>query len=214
MVRSVVISVGLYAFAAFARPHPDNIVNKDSKAVEASANSAASNDWPWSLPSFWSGTRLEEIGNFFGYGVPPKDEHTVDSHITESEPFSWNSPPDRPSGKGRGSGVGNAAPAKPAAPALPAAKAKPIWMPKVSSPFQIILSGVLDMKTVQVTPHPNNSAPKVSGHAVKAPVLTPNNVEIFDIDLWETPRETVDHLHNMGKKVICYFSAGTGEDWR
>jgi len=47
-----------------------------------------------------------------------------------------------------------------------------------------------------------------------ATALTPGNVEIFDIDLWENPTATVEKLHAMGKKVICYFSAGTSEDWR
>jgi endo-alpha-1,4-polygalactosaminidase (GH114 family) len=40
------------------------------------------------------------------------------------------------------------------------------------------------------------------------------NVSIFDIDLFDTPADTIKHLHNMGKKVICYFSAGSYEDWR
>lgn len=39
-------------------------------------------------------------------------------------------------------------------------------------------------------------------------------IDIFDIDLWDNSAETVEKLHASGKKVICYFSAGTSEDWR
>ncbi|CAN6649595.1 hypothetical protein TRVA0_024S00144 [Trichomonascus vanleenenianus] len=40
------------------------------------------------------------------------------------------------------------------------------------------------------------------------------NVEVFDIDLFDTPKSTIDKLHEDGRKVICYFSAGSYEDWR
>ncbi|KAF2403538.1 hypothetical protein EJ06DRAFT_282217 [Trichodelitschia bisporula] len=68
-----------------------------------------------------------------------------------------------------------------------------IWHPPVDTKFQIVLSGVLE----------------VDANTVLSP-----NVDAYDIDLWETPPETIKQLHRMGKKVICYFSAGTSEDWR
>jgi hypothetical protein len=37
---------------------------------------------------------------------------------------------------------------------------------------------------------------------------------VYDIDLFDTPQATIDMLQAMGKGVICYFSAGTYEDWR
>ena len=40
------------------------------------------------------------------------------------------------------------------------------------------------------------------------------DVDLYDIDLFDTPQESIDKLHREGKKVICYFSAGTYEDWR
>lgn len=40
------------------------------------------------------------------------------------------------------------------------------------------------------------------------------NVAVFDIDLVDTPASVISALHARGKKVICYFSAGTYEDWR
>jgi hypothetical protein len=44
--------------------------------------------------------------------------------------------------------------------------------------------------------------------------VIPQNVNIFDIDLFDTPASTISTLRDQGIKVICYFSAGTSEDWR
>ncbi len=43
---------------------------------------------------------------------------------------------------------------------------------------------------------------------------TSYEVELYDIDLFDTNQTTIDELHNKGKKVICYFSAGSYENWR
>ena len=43
---------------------------------------------------------------------------------------------------------------------------------------------------------------------------TSANVGIFDIDLFINNATTIDELHKSGKKVMCYFSAGSFEDWR
>lgn len=40
------------------------------------------------------------------------------------------------------------------------------------------------------------------------------DVEMYDIDLFDAPPETIDELHEAGRIVICYFSAGSFEDWR
>jgi hypothetical protein len=37
---------------------------------------------------------------------------------------------------------------------------------------------------------------------------------MYDIDLFDAPQSTIDALHAAGRKVICYFSAGTYENWR
>jgi hypothetical protein len=70
-----------------------------------------------------------------------------------------------------------------------------IWQPKVGEPFQIVLSMIVD------------------GNSTAIP-LQPPNVNIFDVDLFDTSKATIQALKGMGKKVICYFSAGTSEDWR
>ena len=40
------------------------------------------------------------------------------------------------------------------------------------------------------------------------------NATIYDIDLFETSKEKINQLHQKGLKVICYFSAGSSENWR
>lgn len=40
------------------------------------------------------------------------------------------------------------------------------------------------------------------------------SVEVYDIDLFENSEKTIRNLQKKGKKVICYFSAGSYENWR
>ena len=49
---------------------------------------------------------------------------------------------------------------------------------------------------------------------ISGTVDTSLDVEMYDIDLFDTPQQTIDDLHAAGKIVICYFSAGSYEDWR
>jgi hypothetical protein len=39
-------------------------------------------------------------------------------------------------------------------------------------------------------------------------------VDMYDIDLFDTPAETIQALKATGAHVICYFSAGSYENWR
>lgn len=39
-------------------------------------------------------------------------------------------------------------------------------------------------------------------------------VDVYDIDLFDTPAGTIAALQAEGKRVICYFSAGSFEPWR
>jgi hypothetical protein len=70
---------------------------------------------------------------------------------------------------------------------------KRLWQPKIGSKWQIILDGVPDTKRA---------------------VLKPEDATIFDIDLWDAHADHICDLKKRGKKVICYFSAGTSEEWR
>ncbi|RUA01161.1 MAG: endo alpha-1,4 polygalactosaminidase [Deltaproteobacteria bacterium] len=40
------------------------------------------------------------------------------------------------------------------------------------------------------------------------------DVQMYDIDLFDTAQSVIDRLHADGRVVICYFSAGSLEDWR
>lgn len=61
------------------------------------------------------------------------------------------------------------------------------WRPAVQTSWQIQFSGTLD---------------------------TGLDVEVYDLDGFDTPKSTVDALHARGIKVMCYFSAGSRENWR
>ena len=37
---------------------------------------------------------------------------------------------------------------------------------------------------------------------------------MYDVDLFDTPVSVVASLHARGRKVICYMSAGSWEDFR
>ena len=40
------------------------------------------------------------------------------------------------------------------------------------------------------------------------------DVDVYDIDLFETTAGAIDALHAQGRRVLCYFSAGSYEDFR
>ncbi len=75
--------------------------------------------------------------------------------------------------------------------------ARAVWQPQVGERWQIVLQDDID----------------VAGSV--AP-----DVPIFDIDLYtntddgEDADRVIGRLHGLGKKVICYFSAGTYEPYR
>jgi len=62
-----------------------------------------------------------------------------------------------------------------------------IWMPPPGASWQWQLTGTID---------------------------TSVDVEMYDIDLIDAPQSVIDALHAAGRIVICYFSAGSWEDWR
>ena len=79
-----------------------------------------------------------------------------------------------------------AAPAVAAAPP-PAPCVGACWKPALNTSWQIQLQGKLK---------------------------TTVNARLYDIDLFDQPAATVATLHAAGRKVACYFSAGSFEDWR
>lgn len=73
-----------------------------------------------------------------------------------------------------------------AAETAPASPA-PYWRPKLSDTWQWQLSGTLN---------------------------TSYTATVYDIDLFDTSADAIQALQTTGKKVICYFSAGSAESWR
>src|SRR5690606_5275356 len=67
------------------------------------------------------------------------------------------------------------------------------WRPEVGASWQIILRHPLDLSD------PSSLAP---------------DVDVYDLDLYDNDAEVFAQLQRMGKKVICYFSAGSYEDYR
>lgn len=63
-----------------------------------------------------------------------------------------------------------------------------LWRPAIGNTWQIQLSGPLS---------------NIS-----------RNTHNYDIDLYENNSTIIDTLHQLNSKAICYFSAGTFEDWR
>lgn len=45
-------------------------------------------------------------------------------------------------------------------------------------------------------------------------ISSSNAYSVIDIDLFDNDASTIAEYKSSGKKVICYFSAGTREDWR
>ena len=62
-----------------------------------------------------------------------------------------------------------------------------VWQPQPGTSWQWQLSGTID---------------------------TSIDVAMYDIDLFDAPQAVIDSLHASGRIVICYFSAGSIEDWR
>jgi hypothetical protein len=49
---------------------------------------------------------------------------------------------------------------------------------------------------------------------LRGTVGTTVDVGLYDVDLADTPQTTIDALHAAGRHVLCYFSAGSSENWR
>jgi endo-alpha-1,4-polygalactosaminidase (GH114 family) len=63
-----------------------------------------------------------------------------------------------------------------------------IWIPQSETAFSIQFSEEIDINSLKGT--------------------------LIDLDLFETDPQTIVSLHNQGKHVVCYLSAGSWENWR
>jgi hypothetical protein len=46
------------------------------------------------------------------------------------------------------------------------------------------------------------------------PIVLQKDVEVYDLDLFDTDSTTVELIHAAGGHAICYINAGAWEDWR
>lgn len=49
---------------------------------------------------------------------------------------------------------------------------------------------------------------------LKGPLNISYAVDVYDVDLFDTPPATIDALKAAARHVVCYFSAGSAEVWR
>ena len=49
---------------------------------------------------------------------------------------------------------------------------------------------------------------------LKGTIDTSIAATVYDIDLFDAPQATIDALKAQGRRVVCYFSAGSSENWR
>ncbi|PHH70074.1 hypothetical protein CDD82_7352 [Ophiocordyceps australis] len=70
-----------------------------------------------------------------------------------------------------------------------------MWRPAVDTKWQIVLSRPLELDNGDGYP------------------VTPQ-ATVYDIDVFDNSQQTIQRLQDAGIKVICYFSAGSYEDWR
>ncbi|WP_261793913.1 endo alpha-1,4 polygalactosaminidase [Pseudomonas oryzihabitans] len=81
------------------------------------------------------------------------------------------------------------------------------------SACSILLCGMFAAASSQAAPPP--PLPQtLTWHVQLNGVLQKPNRTLYDIDLYDTSKAVIANLKGNGKTVICYFSAGTWEDWR
>jgi hypothetical protein len=76
-----------------------------------------------------------------------------------------------------------------------APKRKALWKPEAGTKWEIILSQVFKL--------PKGGASKLD-----------STVPVYDLDLFENDKSTFSAMQKAGKRIICYFSAGSWENWR
>jgi hypothetical protein len=73
------------------------------------------------------------------------------------------------------------------APRAPSTGPVDIWRPAPTTTWQWQLTGTIDQSV---------------------------DAQMYDVDLFDTPASVVAELHARGRRVVCYLSAGSFEDWR
>lgn len=86
-----------------------------------------------------------------------------------------------------------------------------VGSPAKESESEVVVDGVLPSSPSLIAP----IAPGTPWHLQLSGRLQEKSwAEVYDIDLFDTPTATIQSLVSRGKKVHCYFSAGSAENWR
>ena len=86
----------------------------------------------------------------------------------------------------------------------------------VPVPSEALLPTVASAPTVSTNSHQNLLLPQQIRWQIQytGEIQTTLEVDVFNLDLFETSSEMMTVLHQNGVFVMCYFSAGSYEDWR
>lgn len=77
-------------------------------------------------------------------------------------------------------------------------------------PAAAAVPSTMPVRTVRWTPRSTDTWQ----WQLHGPINTAYPVDVYDIDLMEAPQATIDALKIQGKRIVCYFSAGSSEDFR
>ena len=73
----------------------------------------------------------------------------------------------------------------------------------------------LALDRLALAPAPWRPAPGTTWQwQLSGAIDTSLDVAMYDVDLVDTPAAVIESLHRAGRVVVCYFSAGSWEDWR
>lgn len=81
----------------------------------------------------------------------------------------------------------------------------------------LLLAALLVAVPMAAMADPIKPPPANAGFAISLsnPDLKPTpGIAVYDLDLFDAAQPTIDALHAAGGFVICYFNAGSFEDWR
>lgn len=95
--------------------------------------------------------------------------------------------------------------------ALSQAKAQAVHAPTDSAPTMV--AAATATVTTALTPWVPNIADTWHWQ-LTGTINTTHNAKVYDIDLFDAPTSVMSTLHTQGKYIVCYFSAGSSENWR
>jgi hypothetical protein len=98
-------------------------------------------------------------------------------------------------------------------------------LPLFSTLILLLAACIPQAETMTDVPIPSSLPPAVDWwrpapgltwqwHLSEPPVDTSVDAQVYDIDLFDNEASVIEELHAQGRKVICYISVGSREDWR